>query len=159
MSPPATAIERVHATVVALAGRAALIRGPSGSGKSDLALRCLALPPLPGFTERPELVADDQVEITRAGDGLDARAPRAIAGKIEVRGVGILDLPYRPVARLALVVDLVAAHDVPRFPLDEKTVEFLGVALPVAQLAPFEPSTPVKLLLALSAARAPLTPP
>jgi serine kinase of HPr protein (carbohydrate metabolism regulator) len=156
MSP---AIERVHATVVALAGRAALIRGPSGSGKSDLALRCLALPPLPGHTERPELVADDQVEITRAGDGLDARPPRAIAGKIEVRGVGILDLPYRPVARLALVVDLVAARDVPRFPLDEKTAEFLGVTLPVAQLAPFEPSTPVKLLLALSAAREPLTPP
>jgi serine kinase of HPr protein (carbohydrate metabolism regulator) len=154
MSPPATAIERVHATAVALGDRAVLIRGPSGSGKSDLALRCLATPQLPGLAQRAELLADDQVEITRAEVGLEVRPPPTIAGKIEVRGLGILEFSYRPVARLSLVVDLVAAGEVSRYPLDEATAEFLGVVIPLVRLVGFEASAPTKVLLALAAAGA-----
>jgi serine kinase of HPr protein (carbohydrate metabolism regulator) len=95
------------------------------------------------------LVSDDQVSLTRAGEGVEADPPPAIAGKIEVRGLGILALPFRPGARLALVVDLVPAAEVPRFPLDPISARYLGVAFPLLRLAAFEASAPVKLLLAL----------
>ena len=90
--------ELIHGTCVALGPHAALIRGRSGSGKSDLALRFLALPPEHGL--EPLLVADDQVWVERQKDGsLVASAPSNLAGKIEVRGLGILEVPHRGEAR------------------------------------------------------------
>jgi HPr kinase/phosphorylase len=159
MSPSATEAELVHATVVALGDKAALIRGPSGSGKSDLALRCIATPPLSGLDRRAELVADDQVRIARTDDVLWIRPPPTIAGKMEVRGVGILNVPHRPEARLVLVVDLVPRYEVPRYPLETPTAEFLGLRVPLLRLSAFEASAPIKLLLALNAASDALTPP
>ena len=76
--------KRVHASTVAIDGRAVLISGPSGSGKSDLALRLLDR----GFT----LVSDDQTIVRADGDRLIASAPPTIAGKLEVRGIGIVDM-------------------------------------------------------------------
>jgi HPr kinase/phosphorylase len=150
MAPAAR--ELVHGTCVALGPHCALLRGGSGSGKSDLALRFLAL--APEHELEPRLVADDQVWIEAQGDGsLVASAPETIAGKIEVRGLGILDLPHREKARLTLVADLVAAEEIPRMPTDPwPRITLAGVALPVVKLAPFELSAPLKLKLALLSA-------
>jgi HPr kinase/phosphorylase len=98
---------------------------------------------------RAELVSDDRVILTHTPQGIETAPPPALAGKIEVRGVGILELPYRRSAMLTLAIDLVAADDIPRYPLDRATATFLGVEIPLVHLAPFEASAPVKLLLAL----------
>ncbi len=159
MIQPANKAELVHGTALALGENAALIRGASGAGKSDLALRCIAAPPLAHCPLRAELVADDQVCLTLREGAIEASAPETIAGKIEVRGLGILTLPYRPAARLALVVDLVSPADVPRFPLDPITACYLGMELPVIRLSAFESSSSIKLILALAGTSGPLTAP
>jgi HPr kinase/phosphorylase len=125
-----------------------LIRGSSGAGKSDLALRCLHMPVGPHLPEPFLLVADDQVCLTPDGQGLLASAPPQIRGKLEVRGVGIVDVETCSRARLQLVVDLVAADRIERLPQIE-TCEIYGVRLPRAWLNPFEASAPIKLLLSL----------
>ena len=139
----------VHATCVALrlpgrTWRAVLLRGASGAGKSDLALRLI--------DTGGRLVADDQTRITRRGRTLTASAPTVLAGLIEVRGVGIVKLARSQVlarAPLAMIVDLVPAERIERLP-DPVEEQVLGVALPVLALAPFEASAPAKLRLALA---------
>jgi HPr kinase/phosphorylase len=144
--------ELVHGTCVALGRRGALLRGRPGSGKSDLALRFVALP---GDGElQPILVADDQVIVESGDNGvLLASSPETIAGKIEVRGLGIGAVPFQAQAALVLVCDLVNAKDVPRMPPEpwERT-EIAGRSVPVLKLAPFEPSAPLKLKMALLSA-------
>ncbi len=143
----------VHGTCVALGGRGALLRGAPGSGKSDLALRFLSLfgSGMGGNAHHASLVADDQVLLFRVEDGIQARAPRSIKGRMEVRGVGIVDVAHQSASSLVIIVDLVAAQDVPRLPPDPLGYEFLhGVALPVLKLNPFELSAPNKLKLALT---------
>ncbi len=88
----------IHATCVAIAATGVIIRGPSGAGKSDLALRLI--------DGGAELVADDYCELTVQGGRLFAAAPLSLAGKIEVRGYGIITLPFRASAAVGLVVDL-----------------------------------------------------
>jgi HPr kinase/phosphorylase len=132
----------VHATAVAIAGSAVLLRGPSGSGKSDLALRLI--------DAGARLIADDQNEIWRDGDALLVRAPASIAGLIEARGVGILKVDTLPVARLALIADLVAPQHIERLP-EPCSETIFGLAIPLVAVAPFEASAPVKLRLALAA--------
>jgi RNase adaptor protein for sRNA GlmZ degradation len=138
----------VHATCVALDGaegtRGVLIRGPSGAGKSDLALRMI--------DAGARLVADDQCEIWREeGTGrprLMASAPETIAGALEVRGLGIVQVPTVAEAPLALLVDLVPPDDVERLPEEERE-EMLGLDLPRVALHAFEAAAPAKLRLAL----------
>ena len=96
----------VHGTCVAFGAHAALLRGSSGSGKSDLALRFLALPADGGMA--PRLVADDQVVVEAQAGGLVVSAPDTLAGKLEVRGLGIMTLPHVTQAKLVLIVDFVA---------------------------------------------------
>src|SRR5690606_37721188 len=122
-------------------------------------LRCVALPPLAHIPLRAELVSDDQVCCALKDGGIEVGPPPTIAGKIEVRGLGVLALPYRAAARLALVVDLVPAAEVPRYPLETSFAEILGLAVPIVRLAAFESSAPVKLILALDAAPGALTAP
>jgi serine kinase of HPr protein (carbohydrate metabolism regulator) len=140
--------ELVHGTCVALGAYAALLRGPSGCGKSDLALRFLGLP---GESElRPSLVADDQVWVEASANGeLLASVPETIAGKIEVRGLGIVAVPFVARAKLILACDLVNGEDVPRMPEPGERTEIGGFALPLLKLSPFEPSAPLKLKMAL----------
>jgi serine kinase of HPr protein (carbohydrate metabolism regulator) len=144
------AAETHHGTAIALAGTAVLIRGASGSGKSDLALRCLALAPTALTAVPAMLVADDYVTVTRTGDRLVAEAPATIRGKLEVRGLGIMTVPCQESAELVLVADLVAPEQIERFPDPAPEVELGGVTLPLLHIAPFEASAPVKLLLALA---------
>jgi len=141
--------ELVHGTCVALGRLGVLLRGGAGSGKSDLALRFMALPGEGALC--PGLVADDQVYVSANPDGtLKASAPPTIAGKIEVRGLGIMPVPFLPEAELVLVCDLVGGKDVPRMPPEsEKATVLAGVPLRTLRLAPFEASAPLKLKMAL----------
>ena len=137
----------IYGTCIALGPVAALLKGPSGSGKSDLALRFLF--GTPSHLDAV-LVSDDQVLIERVGDHLIARPPAIIAGKLEVRGIGIVALPFRAEAELRLIIRLCDPADVPRLPeLGEDKAELCGIPLPVLALAPFEGSAPLKLRLAL----------
>ncbi|MCH7540873.1 MAG: HPr kinase/phosphatase C-terminal domain-containing protein [Proteobacteria bacterium] len=130
---------RVHATSVELAGTAVLLRGPSGSGKSDLALRLI--------DGGARLVADDYTEIELRDGRLVASVPAATAGLLEVRGLGIVQVPNVAEAWLRLVVDLVPPDEVERLP-EKAHMAYLGVELPLLALAPFESATPAKLRLA-----------
>jgi serine kinase of HPr protein (carbohydrate metabolism regulator) len=130
----------VHATCVAIDGIGVLLRGPSGSGKSDLALRLI--------DEGARLVADDQVEVVRAGATLTARAPHRIAGRIEVRGIGIVAIGARRSVKLGLAVDLVPRARIERMPAARRCT-VVGVKLPLIKLDPFDASAPAKLRLAV----------
>ena len=138
----------VHATSVAMkTGRrwsAVLLRGPSGSGKSDLALRLI--------DDGARLIADDQTHLAKKGHALIASPPPALAGMIEVRGLGIVKLPRGRLiasAPLALLVDLVRGEKVERMPEPERET-LQDVELPRLSFAPFEASTVAKLRLALA---------
>jgi len=149
----------IHASCVLLgeAGRAfgapedagILLLGESGRGKSDLALRLI---------ERgAKLVADDRTDIFVNNDALFARAPSAIAGLLEARGVGIVALPFAAEARIALAVEMVETGYVPRMPQPEKYTVPPELSLaenarpPLIWLAPFESSAPAKVALAAAA--------
>ena len=144
--------EFLPGTAIAVGGHAVLIRGVSGVGKSDLALRCLAVPCGPFATAEPKLVADDQVEVVVEHGRAMLRAPATIAGRIEVRGLGIVMVPFVAEARLVLVADIVAADAIERMPADGPTTMLCGIKVPSIQIAALQPSAPLKLLLALAAA-------
>jgi serine kinase of HPr protein (carbohydrate metabolism regulator) len=139
---------------VALGRTAALLRGPSGSGKSDLALRFLFLARRgPAALEAPILVADDQVWLARNGGQILARPPDSIRGRIEVRGIGLVEIKSLMEADLALVVDLVPEREIERLPEGDATAHLLGVELPRMALFPWEASAPIKLAIALAGAK------
>ena len=129
-----------HASCVAWPEGAALLRGASGAGKSDLALRLIDL--------GAELVADDQVLLDSQAGRLLARPPETLAGMIEVRGVGIVVLAHRASAPVALVVDLVPDEQVERLP-EPQTTLLLGVTLPLLRLSPWPASAAAKVRLAV----------
>jgi serine kinase of HPr protein (carbohydrate metabolism regulator) len=117
--------------------RGALIEGPSGVGKSDLALRALDQ----GFV----LVADDRTLVFVSNGQLQGRAPDALAGLIEIRGVGVSPQPYRRFCRIDLLVRCVARADaVERWPNPQFEV-IEGVSTPVMDLWPLEPAAPAKI--------------
>jgi serine kinase of HPr protein (carbohydrate metabolism regulator) len=129
----------IHASTVALDGRAVLIIGPSGSGKSDLALRMLDR----DFT----LVSDDQTIVRRDGDRLIASAPATIAGKLEIRGVGIVEMETVRDVPVALLVELTS--EIQRLPDDRRERPVLGVKLPLVSVDAQTASAASKVALAL----------
>jgi serine kinase of HPr protein (carbohydrate metabolism regulator) len=149
-APEASA--NVHGTAIALGAHAALIRGSPGSGKSDLALRCLATAPTALIPVPAMLVADDRVDIARTGGRITVTAPATIRGRLEIRGQGIATVPHAESAELVLLVDLVSKESISRYPDPAPRAELLGLSLPLLALAPFEASAPVKLLMALAQA-------
>lgn len=137
----------IHATAVALpvdgAWVGVLLRGPSGRGKSDLALRLI--------DEGGRLIADDQTELRPQGDAVSLRAPARLAGRLEVRGLGLVAVPAVDQAPLILVADLVIPAEIERLPAPQ-TVALAGVRVAMVRLAPFEVSATAKLRLAAQAA-------
>ena len=130
--------EMLHASTVAIDRQAVLIIGVSGNGKSDLALRLI--------DRGAKLVSDDYTLLTRVGAVLMASSPATIKGKLEVRGIGIIDCDALDAAPAALIVGI---DEVPlRMPEDD-VQNIIGVAIPVVALAPFEASAPIKVELAL----------
>jgi HPr kinase/phosphorylase len=123
----------LHATAVALAGEAILIRGEPGSGKSTLALQLVEMPGT-GLGERllqAGLISDDQTELTLDQGRLWCSAPPALAGLLEVRGLGIVKVPVAGPAPLKMVVDLVPSEAAPRFPGGGDTAaSLLGHSVP-----------------------------
>lgn len=148
----AAALERVHATAIACNGRAALIRGSSGSGKSDLALRCLAASVPALHIPHAQLIADDQVLLSTQSGVLRASAPPSIANKLEIRGLGILTISSVNDVPVYLVADLTTPDAVERLPETSDAVTLLGVDVPRLYIAPFEQSAAIKLLMALAVA-------
>lgn len=140
----------VHGTCVAIQGRGVLLRGPSGGGKSDLALRLIDGGAL--------LVADDQTRLERHGRNLIASPPETIAGMLEVRGLGLVRLPYLERVPLDLVIDLVTPSEVERLP-EPNALELLGLAIRHLRLAPLEASAAAKVRLAMRASTRDIMPP
>ncbi|HEY6047464.1 MAG TPA: HPr kinase/phosphatase C-terminal domain-containing protein [Sphingomicrobium sp.] len=139
LAGPQLSAETVHASSVALDGRAVLISGPSGAGKSDLALRLLDR----GFT----LVSDDQTIVRRDGDRLLATAPPTIAGKLEIRGIGIVEMDRAADVPVALAVELTS--EIQRLPDDSRERLILGIALPLISIDAMTASAPSKVAVAL----------
>lgn len=133
-------MEKIHGTCVSLGTTGVLIRGASGAGKSDLALRLI--------DRGARLVSDDYCEVQSEEGAIFLAPPASIAGRIEVRGLGILRLAHLPRARLGLIVDLAPASAIERLP--EKTSENLaGTSVRWISVDPTHPSSAAKVRLAV----------
>ena len=131
-------MQRLHATCVAFHGKALLLTGPSRCGKSDLALRLIAL--------GAELVADDQVELHLRDAQIEPRAPAAILGMIEARYLGLLTLDRTTqTARLAAVIQPGTPERLP----EPAQTTLLGLPFPLLTLPYLEASSAIKLKLFL----------
>lgn len=139
MSTRSLSSETLHVSSVARNGVAILISGPSGSGKSDLALRLI--------DRGARLVSDDYTIVRRVKGQLLASAPDTIAGRMEVRGLGIVEFDRVDDVPVGLFVDLGAP--VERMPEAIDSVVVAGVTLPSIALHGHESSTPIKVELAL----------
>ncbi len=133
--------ETLHASTVSIKGRAVLIEGPSGSGKSDLALRLIDR----GAT----LVSDDYTIVRRIDGNLIASAPPNIAGLCEVRGVGLMSMPIESDVPVALIVSTANAAE--RLPQPGVMRIVAGVAIPTALISPLEASAAIKVEMLLKA--------
>lgn len=134
-------MSRVHASCVSIGESGVLLRGAPGSGKSDLALRLI--------DGGARLVADDQVEVTRTGNRVVARAPASIRGLLEVRGLGIIRMAFQAEAALCLVIDLADDGAAERLPAPDE-VRIKGVVLPCLALAARHASAPAIARLAVT---------
>lgn len=139
MNGPRLSSENLHASTVALDGRAVLLCGPSGSGKSDLALRLLDR----GF----KLVSDDRTILSKDGAKLIASAPQTIKGKLEVRGLGIVEVECVSDVPVALIVELTG--DIQRLPDEGRERLILGAAVPLISVDAETASAASKVALAL----------
>ena len=125
-----------HGTAVLYRGFGILIRGPSGSGKSDLALRLI--------DDGADLIADDQVIIKSVGEILQLSSPDKISGLIEVRGVGVVCIKYVSSIPLGLIVDINPRKKLKRMPITKK--ELIGnISIPVITIDAFESSAVAKI--------------
>lgn len=129
----------VHATAVAIDGRGILLLGPSGSGKSEMALRLIDRGAI--------LVSDDAVAIDTVGDMPVVTSVQNIKGKLEIRGIGICEMQSLDSAPLRMIVELVDAVD--RMPVSTLTQTICGYMIPSIKLVPFEISAAIKLECAL----------
>ena len=129
MSPAGADWRLVHGSAVLIGNRAILIRGPSGAGKTTLALTLISRADMRGGLAR--LVADDQIEVTAANGALIGRTPATIRGLAELRGRGLIRLAAEPLVRIGLVIDLVVPDTVARLPEAAAfSTEICGIVLP-----------------------------
>ncbi|WP_421692896.1 HPr kinase/phosphorylase [Aestuariivirga sp.] len=142
----------IHGTCLAIGEDGVLLLGKPGTGKSDLALRLIDQPGfgLSGELRQARLVADDQVQIHRVDQALIASAPAALAGKLEIRGLGIAELEVKAFVRLRLAVRLTPSAEIERLPeLGRSRMEILGTGIPLILLDPETASAPARLRAAL----------
>jgi HPr kinase/phosphorylase len=142
---------RLHATTLSLNGTAVMIRGASGSGKSDLALQLLEAngTGLTGYSITTALVADDQTVLRREGETILTSSPETIAGLLEVRGHDVLDVKALQNVPLVLVVDLRPAAQIDRLPQPEDMfTQILGLPIPNIMIDPAKPSAASRLRVA-----------
>lgn len=132
----------LRGSCVAIGDAGVLLRGDSGCGKSDLALRLI--------DGGAMLVSDDYVAVRAEGTQVFAAPPEPIRGLIELRGVGLVRLPCCENVALALVLDLLPSFRVSRHP-ERKTTQIHGVSLPLFAIAPLEASAPAKVRMLLNA--------
>ncbi len=136
--------ETIHASCVAIDGRAVLIEGRSGTGKSDLALRLI--------DRGAQLVSDDYTMLLRRGADLIAKPPANLAGKMEIRGIGIVELSHLSDITVAMLV--VITEQPPRMPAGGRKRIIAGVEVREIALPSLEPSAPIKVEWALRNPRA-----
>jgi HPr kinase/phosphorylase len=133
----------LHASAVAFERAGVLIRGASGSGKSDLVLRLLDAEGLGIGTKplRAHLIADDQVIVEKRDKIIFLKPPVILAGKLEIRGHGIVEVPWLENIVLALIVDLMPHKNIERMPKDvELQAEILGITIPRLMIDPTQHS-------------------
>ncbi len=140
MISPSLSSETLHASCVAKDGRAVLISGRSGSGKSDLALRLI--------DRGADLVSDDYTIVRRVGGKLVASAPDNIRDKLEIRGLGILEFATVADAPVCLMVELTG--EVERLPERAESITIAGVQVPSVRLSALEASACIKVEVALA---------
>lgn len=143
----------IHGSAVAIDGAGILLLGAPGTGKSDLALRLIDLPGCGtgGPLRSAQLVADDQVSIRREGMDLIATAPATLSGKLEIRGLGIAEVPVLVSAPLRLAVRLTPSAEIERMPdLGKARMEILGLDLPLVLIDPEKASAPARIRAALA---------
>ena len=139
MSAPSLSSETIHVSSVAIDGRVVLIGGRSGAGKSDLALRLIDR----GAT----LVSDDYTFVRREKGKAMASAPERIAGKIEIRGVGIVEMATAHGVPVALYIDL--SGEPVRLPDGKERIAIAGIPVPSVALDGHHASAPLKVEAAL----------
>lgn len=132
----------IQASAVAIGGRAIMIEGETGTGKSSLALALI--------DRGGELIGDDGVALTRKAGTIIASPPPNIAGKLEIRHVGIVEMPTTS-APLAIVLhlSLEEAGQIPRYIEMAEQAEFLGVAVPKLTLPARDNTLPLRAEWAL----------
>lgn len=139
MAPPPPAVTTIHATCVAIGGQGVILVGPSGAGKSDLALRLM--------DRGASLVADDQCDLAMIGGKLLCAPPDALAGMLEIRGIGITEHVWTAPVPLVLAVRLTERTE--RMP--DPAIEELGDhVLPAIRLNAYETSAAIKVEMALA---------
>ena len=142
----------IHGTCLAIGEDGVLLVGKPGTGKSDLALRLIDQGGggLTGLMRLTRLVADDQVMVRKLDGALIASCPPTISGKLEIRGLGIAELPPLHSVHLRLAVRLTPAAEIERLPdLGRSRMDILGVAIPLILLDPEKASAPARLRAAL----------
>jgi HPr kinase/phosphorylase len=144
----------IHASAVLVGASAVLIRGPSGAGKSQLAFALIDAA-RSGRLRFARLIADDRVLIETHHGRLLVRPAPALAGLIEMRGIGIRRLPFEAMAVVSLVVDL-AASDAARMPEPvAAATEINGIVLPRLGVAPEHEALAAVIACLATAARLP----
>ena len=132
--------QNLHASCVAIGDHGLLIRGASGTGKSDLVLRLI------DENRNATLVADDQVMITEEAGILFASPPQNLAGKLEIRGQGIVTRAYLAKVKLSHIIDLVAPTEITRMPeIAELQTTLLGFGFPRLKLDADQASAPARI--------------
>ena len=139
MSAPSLSSETIHVSSVAIDGRAVLIGGRSGAGKSDLALRLI--------DRGAVLISDDYTTVRRVQSRALACAPERIVGKIELRGVGIVEMATAQDVPVALHIDL--SGEPVRLPEDKDRLALAGISIPSVALDGHHASAPLKVEAAL----------